>query len=74
MKLLVLGGTRFLGRHLVEAALARATDVTIFTRGRSTVPWLDQVTSLTGDRDPRITPGLDALADRRFDAVVDCSG
>jgi 2'-hydroxyisoflavone reductase len=74
MKLLVLGGTRFLGRHLVEAALARATDVTIFTRGRSTVPWGDQVTSLTGDRDPRITPGLDALADRRFDAVVDCSG
>ena len=33
MRLLVLGGTRFLGRHLVEAALARGDDVTIFTRG-----------------------------------------
>jgi 2'-hydroxyisoflavone reductase len=74
MKLLVLGGTRFLGRHLVEAALARAMDVTIFTRGRGAVPWLDRVTSLVGDRDPRIAPGLDALAGRRFDAVVDCSG
>jgi nucleoside-diphosphate-sugar epimerase len=52
MKLLVLGGTRFLGRHLVEAALARAMDVTIFTRGRSAVPWLDRVTSLVGDRGP----------------------
>jgi 2'-hydroxyisoflavone reductase len=34
MKLLVLGGTRFLGRHLVDAALRRGHDVTIFTRGR----------------------------------------
>ena len=40
MRLLVLGGTRFLGRHLVEAALARGDDVTIFTRGRLPVPWV----------------------------------
>ena len=39
MKLLVLGGTRFLGRHLVDAALARGHDVTIFTRGVQPVPW-----------------------------------
>jgi nucleoside-diphosphate-sugar epimerase len=39
MKLLVLGGTRFLGRHIVDAALARGDDVTIFTRGRLPVPW-----------------------------------
>ena len=84
MKLLVLGGTRFLGRHLVDAALARGIDVTIFTRGRTPVPWLAaesatpassaRVTALTGDRDPRMAPGLDALAARTFDAVVDCSG
>jgi 2'-hydroxyisoflavone reductase len=34
MQLLVLGGTRFLGRHLVDAALSRGDQVTIFTRGR----------------------------------------
>ena len=57
MRLLVLGGTRFLGRHLVEAALARGDDVTIFTRGRLPVPWGDRVTALAGDRDPQLAPG-----------------
>jgi len=74
MRLLVLGGTRFLGRHLVEAALARGDDVTIFTRGRLPVPWGDRVTALAGDRDPQLGPGLDALAGGAWDAVVDCSG
>lgn len=73
MKLLVLGGTRFLGRHLVDAALARGDDVTIFTRGRQPVPWTN-VEALTGDRDPRIAPGLTALERGTFDAVIDCSG
>ena len=41
MKLLVLGGTRFLGRHLVDAALARGDDVTVFTRGKQPNPWGD---------------------------------
>ncbi|HSQ82677.1 MAG TPA: NAD-dependent epimerase/dehydratase family protein [Casimicrobiaceae bacterium] len=74
MKLLILGGTRFLGRHLVEAALARGHDVTIFTRGRMPVPWQQRVTALTGDRDPKIAPGLAALEGLDFDAAVDCSG
>ena len=74
MKLLILGGTRFLGRHLVELALDRGDDVTIFTRGRLPVPWGDRVTALTGDRDPRAAPGLDALTGGSWDAVIDCSG
>ena len=74
MKLLVLGGTRFLGRHLVEAALGRGDDVTIFTRGRTPVPWPARVNMLTGDRDPRIAPGLAALERGTWDAVIDCSG
>lgn len=73
MKLLVLGGTRFLGRHVVDAALARGFGVTIFTRGRQPVPW-PNVNALTGDRDPRIAPGLDALGHGTWDAVIDCSG
>ena len=73
MKLLVLGGTRFLGRHIVDAALARGDDVTIFTRGRSPVPW-PGVRALVGDRDPRIEPGLRALEQGEWDVVIDCSG
>jgi 2'-hydroxyisoflavone reductase len=74
VKLLVLGGTRFLGRHIVDAALARGDDVTIFTRGRLPLPWPRGVTALAGDRDPRVGPGLAALERGTWDAVVDCSG
>ena len=73
MKLLVLGGTRFLGRHLVEAAIARGHRVTTFTRGRSTLA-VAGVESLRGDRDPRVDDGLAALEGRHHDAVVDLSG
>ena len=74
MKLLVLGGTRFLGRHFVDAALAGGHDVTIFTRGREPIPWGDAVTRLVGNRDPDTAPGLDALAAGEWDGVVDTSG
>ena len=74
MKLLVLGGTRFLGRHLVDAALARGDDVTVFTRGKQPNPWGDAVTALAGNRDPAIAPGLAALESGTWDAVVDTSG
>ena len=74
MKLLVLGGTRFLGRHIVDAALARGDEVTIFTRGRLPVPWQRGVVALAGDRDPRMAPGLAPLERGTWDAVVDCSG
>jgi 2'-hydroxyisoflavone reductase len=75
MKLLVLGGTRFLGRHLVDAALAEGHDVTVFTRGVHASPWAPgTVRCLVGNRDPRIEPGLDALEGGHWDAVVDTSG
>ncbi len=74
MKLLVLGGTRFLGRHLVDAALAAGHEVTIFTRGREPTHWGDAVTRLVGNRDPDIAPGLDALEVGEWDGVVDTSG
>ena len=64
MRILFLGGTRFLGRYAVDAALARGHAVTVFTRGRAPNPWAanpERVTVLTGDRDPLIAPGLDAL-------------
>ena len=70
MKLLVLGGTVFVGRHLVETAQARGHDVTIFTRGRTSPDLFPDVERLQGDRDGE----LGALADREWDAVVDTSG
>ncbi len=74
MQLLVLGGTHFLGRHAVDAALARGHAVTVFTRGRRPLPWPDRVTALAGDRDPRNAPGLAALETGAWDAVIDTSG
>ena len=65
MRILVLGGTRYLGRHLVEAALARGHVVTTFTRGRLPNHWPGRVTGLLGDRDPRLAPGLAALESGR---------
>ena len=74
MKLLVLGGTRFLGRHIVEAALGRGHEITVFTRGATPSPFGDAVTHVKGDRDPSIAPGLAALEGGHWDAAIDTSG
>ncbi len=68
MKLLILGGTRFVGRHLVTAALTRHHDVTLFNRGRHSTS--SDVKTIQGDRNI----DLDILAGRRWDAVIDTSG
>lgn len=70
MKLLVLGGTRFVGRHLVEAALAHGHEVSIFHRGRHTPGFSADLEALRGDR----RGDLSALRGRRWEAVVDTSG
>ncbi|MFD9005575.1 NAD-dependent epimerase/dehydratase family protein [Streptomyces sp. NPDC059582] len=67
MRLLVLGGTEFVGRAVAEAALERGWDVTVFNRGRhAAVPG---ARSLVGDRTG--PDGLAALAHGEWDAVVD---
>jgi 2'-hydroxyisoflavone reductase len=70
VKLLVLGGTKFLGRHAVDAALAAGHDVTIFTRGQTSPELFPDVEHLVGDRDGK----LDALAGASWDGIVDTSG
>ena len=70
MKLLVLGGTKFLGRHLVASALARGDEVTLFNRGQTNPDIFPEAERLRGRRDG----GLEALRGRRWDAVVDTSG
>ncbi len=70
MKLLVLGGTKFLGRATVEAALARGHDVTLFNRGQSNPELFPDAEKLRGDRES----DLSALEGRAWDAVIDPSG
>ena len=66
MQILVLGGTQFLGRHVVDVALARGHDVTLFNRGQTKPDLFPDVERLRGDRDG----DLAALEGRNFDAVV----
>jgi len=70
MRLLILGGTIFVGRALVEAAQARGYEVTLFNRGQHNPDLFPDVERLRGDRDG----GLDALRGRTWDAVVDTCG
>ena len=70
MQLLILGGTRFLGRALVEAALDQGHQVTLFNRGQTNPGLYPQLERLVGDRDG----GLAALEGRQWDAVIDTCG
>ncbi len=69
-RLLILGGTVFVGRHVVDAALTAGCEVTLLNRGTRDVQFAQAVEQLRGDRDG----DLSALKGRAFDAVVDCSG
>lgn len=70
MRLLVIGGTAFLGRSVVESALARGHEVTIFHRGKTQPGLFPQVEEILGDREH----DLHLLEGRRWDAVVDTCG
>ena len=70
MRLLIIGGTRFVGRHLVEAALARGHIVTLFHRGQTNADLFPQVEHIFGNRDGE----LNTLPDQKWDAVIDTCG
>ncbi len=70
MKLLILGGTRFLGRAIVEAALESGAQVTLFHRGQTNPDLFPNAEHILGDRDG----GLDGLAGRKWNAVIDTCG
>lgn len=70
MKILILGGTVFLGRYLIGAALARGHEVSVFNRGRHYPDMYPEVEKLRGEREG----DLAALRGRRWDAVVDTCG
>mgnify|MGYP000885911195 FL=1 len=70
MKILILGGKRFLGIALVEAILKAGHTPTLFNRGLTNSDLFPKVTNLIGDRDG----DLSALKRRKWDAVIDTSG
>jgi len=70
MRILVLGGTLFYGRHFTELALAKGHEVTLFTRGLHNAELFEGAERRTGDRDG----GLAALAEGEWDAVLDTCG
>lgn len=70
MKLLIIGGTQFVGRALAEAALADGHEVTLFNRGNTNPDLFAEVEKLRGDRDN----DLSALEGRKWDAAIDTCG
>lgn len=70
LRLLILGGTRFIGLHMTAAALAHGHSVAFFNRGKTRTDLFPKVERFIGDRNGQ----LDALKGRSFDAVIDDSG
>jgi 2'-hydroxyisoflavone reductase len=70
MKILLLGGPKFLGRHLLQAALERGHSLTMFNRGQTNPDLFPQVDKLRGDRNG----DLQALRGKSWDAVIDTCG
>lgn len=68
MRILIVGGTKFVGRHLAAAALAAGHDVTLLHRGQTGADLFPEATHLLGDRNGDLGAVLDGLA---FDATID---
>ena len=70
MRILFLGGTQFVGRHMVTAALKKGYEVTLFNRGKTNSDLFPEALKIKGDRDG----GLDPLKGKTWDVVVDVNG
>ena len=70
LRILVLGGTGFIGPHMVQRALDRGHTVTLFNRGRTNTHLFPSVEKLVGDRNGQ----LDALRGYTWDVVIGNSG
>ncbi len=71
MRILILGGTNFVGPAIVERALARGHEVTLFNRGLTRPELFPSVEKLRGDRNPASEDIANLEGTRRWDAVVD---
>lgn len=73
-RILILGGTGFLGPAIVEAARARGHTLTLFNRGRTRPGLFPDIEKRLGDRDPLKGEGIKSLETGEWDAVIDDSG
>ncbi len=74
LRLLVFGGTGFIGPKLVEYALSRGHEVTLFNRGRTNTHLFPELEKIQGDRDPDKGEGIKGLEGHTWDAVLDDNG
>lgn len=79
LKILILGGTAFIGPEFVEVATGRGHTITLFNRGKTRPSLFPDIEKLRGDRDPKKDEGLKSIeeaikAGRTWDVVVDNSG
>src|SRR3954471_20398303 len=70
LKILILGGTRFIGLHMTSLALERGHTLTFFNRGKTHTDRYPEIERIKGDRNGEI----DGLKDRKWDVVIDNSG
>ncbi len=70
MNILIIGGTKFLGRHLVDSALTRGHNVTLFNRGQTNPGLFPKIETIVGDREH----DLAKLVGRKWDVVIDTCG
>lgn len=70
MRILIVGGTAFVGRHIAQSALDAGHDVTLFHRGKTGAGLFPEATHLFGDRDE----DLSGLAGQSWDATIDTCG
>ncbi|MCL1907887.1 MAG: hypothetical protein FWG12_00790 [Holophagaceae bacterium] len=74
LRILILGGTGYLGPATIDAAQARGHKISMFNRGRTRPELYPEVEKLQGDRDPDKDEGLKALESGEWDVVIDNSG
>jgi 2'-hydroxyisoflavone reductase len=74
LNVLFLGGTGFIGPHMVRACLDQGHQVTLFNRGKRNNDLFPDLETIIGDRDPDVGEGLSGLENRKWDVVVDTSG
>ena len=74
LRILVFGGTGFIGPKLVAHAVARGHEVTLFNRGRTNTELFPDLEKIVGDRDPDEGEGLKGLEGKTWDVAIDDSG
>lgn len=74
LNILFLGGTGFIGPHMVRRCLSQGHSVTLFNRGKRNSNLFPELETIIGNRDPKVDDGLNGLKDRSWDVVIDTSG